>query len=72
MNEVDDYHLFLRICQLANCPAMKHEKGFDVTIRMIKNVILFNDMKKWVLHRRVRQPAYTSIEKITTYRVYKF
>ena len=73
LKEVSNYYLFLRICELASkCSVVKNDRGFDITIDNQENEALFNDMKKWVLHRRVRQTVFNPYDKITTYRVYKF
>ena len=56
LKEVSNYYLFLRICELASkCSVVKNDRGFDITIDNQENEALVNDMKKWVLHRRVRQ-----------------
>lgn len=73
LNEVEDYYIFLRDCQLAGkWSVVKNESGFDITIDNEENAVLVNGIKKWVLHRRMRQPACNSIDKITTYRIHKF
>ena len=56
LNEVGDYYLFLRVCELANhCCVMKNDKGFDITVDVSENAVLVNDMKKWVINRRMIQ-----------------
>ena len=53
-NEVGDYYLLLRICELANyCCLMKNDKGFDITVDVSENAVLINNMKKWVITRRM-------------------
>ena len=54
LNEVGDYYLFLRVCESANhCCVMKNDKGFDITVDVSENLVLVNDMKKWVINRRM-------------------
>ena len=54
LNKVGDYYLFLRVCELANhCCVMKNDKGFDITVDVSENLVLVNDMKKWVINRRM-------------------
>ena len=58
LNEVGDYYLFLRVCELGNhyC-VVKTEKGFDITVDVRENAVLINDMKNWVLNRRMIKEA---------------
>ena len=50
LHKVGDYYLFLRMCELVNhCCLMKNDKGFDVS----ESAVLINDMKKWVINRRI-------------------
>ena len=74
INEVDPYLVFLRVCELVNeCAIVRNEKGFDIRIGNIINVVLVEDMKKWVLHRKVNIcQNYNPNDKITTYRIYRF
>ena len=54
LNEVGDYYLFLRVCELAkHCCVMKNDKGFDITVDVRENTVLVNDMKKWVINTRM-------------------
>ena len=54
INEVDPYLVFLRVCELVNeCTIVRNEKGFDIRIDNIINAVLVEDMKKWVLYRKV-------------------
>ena len=54
LNEVHDYYLFIRVCELTNhCCVVKTDKGFDNTVDVTENAVLVNDMKKWVLTRRM-------------------
>ena len=72
LNEVDDYFVFFRVFQLTKgCSVRKNEKGFDIVIGSKENAILIEDMKKWVLHRRITKLGYTSTDKIISYRFYK-
>ena len=32
---------------------MKNDKGFDITVDVSENLVLVNDMKKWVINRRM-------------------
>ena len=54
LNEVGDYYLFLRVCESENhCCVMKNDKGFDITVDVSENSVLVNDMKKWVINKRM-------------------
>ena len=74
INEVDPYLVFFSICQLAkNSAAVRNRRGFDITVDNIENAFLVEDMKKWVLHRRVNErQSYNPNDKISTYRIYRF
>ena len=77
LNEIGDYYLFLRVCELANhfC-VVKTDKGFDITVDVRENAVLIIDMKKWALNRRIIKRGspngYDPNENIFTYRIYKF
>ena len=54
LNKVGDYYLFLRICEIANhCCVMKNDEGFDIAVDVSESAVLINDMKKWVINRRM-------------------
>ena len=74
INKVDPYLVFFRICQLAkNSAVVKNGRGFDITVDNIENAFLVEDMKKWVLHRRVNErQCYNPNDRISTYRIYRF
>ena len=74
INKVDPYLVFFRICQLAkNSAAVRNGRGFDITVDNIENAFLVEDMKKWVLHRRVNErQCYNPNDRISTYRIYRF
>ena len=74
INEVDPYLVFLRVCELVNeCTVVKNEKGLDIRIDNIINAVLVEDMKKWVLHRKVNfNQYYNPNDKFSTYRIYRF
>ena len=73
INEVDPYLVFLRVCeQIDKCSVVTNNKGFDNTIDNIENAVLVEDMKKWVLHRRVNErQCYNPNDRISTYRIYR-
>ena len=51
LNEIGDYYLFLRVCELANhCCVEKTDKGFDIKLDVRKNAVLINNINKWVLN----------------------
>ena len=53
LNEIGNYYLFLRICELANhCCVVKTGKGFDFTVDVRKNAVLIDNMNKWMLNRK--------------------
>ena len=77
LNEICDYYLFLRVCELANhCCVVKTDKGFDIRVDVTENAVLINDMKKWVLNRRMIKRdspnGYDPNENISSYRIYTF
>ena len=74
INECDPYLVFLRVCELSNkCSILTNDKGFDITIDNIENAVLVEDMKKWILHRKVNvRQNYNPNDKISTYRIYRF
>ena len=77
LNEVRDYYLFLRVCEFANqCCVMKTDKGFDITVDMREHTVLINDMKKWVLNRRMIKRdspnGYDPNENISSYRISRY
>ena len=55
---------------------MKTDKGFDITVDARENAVLINDMKKWVLNRRMIKRGspngYDPNENISSYRIFKF
>ena len=66
--------VFLRACELVNeCTVVRNEKRFDIRIDNITNEVLVEDIKKWVLHRKVNfNQCYNPNDKISTYRIYRF
>ena len=74
INKVDPYLVFLRVCELIHkCSVITNNKGFDITINNIEHAVLVEDMKKWVLHRRVNErQCYNPNDRISTYRIYRF
>ena len=74
IKEVDPYLVFLRVCELVNeCAIVRNGKGFDIRIGNIINVVLVEDMKKWVLHRKVNiRQNYHPNDTVSTYRIYRF
>ena len=69
--------VFLRVCELAShCCIVKTDKGFDIRVDVRENAVLINDMKKWVLNRRMIKRdspnGYDPNENISSYRIYKF
>ena len=76
LNEIGDYYLFLRVCELANhCCVVKTDNGFDITVDVRENAVLINDMKKLLLNRRIIKRGspngYDPNENISSYRIYK-
>ena len=55
---------------------MKTDKGFDITVDARENAVLINDMKKWVLNRRMIKrgspKGYDPNENISFCRICKF
>ena len=55
---------------------MKTDKGFDITFDVRENAVLINDMKKWVLNRRMKKRGspngYDPNENMSSYRICKF
>ena len=53
-NKTSNYLIFLRICELANhCCVMKNDKGFDIRVDMKEKAVLVNDIRKWLLSRKM-------------------
>ena len=73
INEVDPYLVFLRVCELIHkCSVITNNRDFDITINNIEHAVLVEDMKKWVLHRRVNErQCYNPNDRISTYRIYR-
>ena len=73
INEVDPYLVFLRVCELIHkCSVITNNKSFDITINNIEHAVLVEDLKKWVLHRRVNErQCYNPNDRISTYRIYR-
>ena len=47
--------------------------GFDITIDNIENAVLVEEMKKWVLHRKINIcQNYNPNDKISTSSIYRF
>ena len=74
INEVDSYLVCHRVFQLVNkCAVIKKGRGFDIIVDNIENTVLVEDMKKWVLHRKVNiHQSYNPNDTISTYRIYRF
>ena len=74
INEVDPYLVFPRVCQLVNkCTVIKNDRGFDIAIDNIENAVLVEEMKKWVLHRKINIcQNYNPNDKISTSSIYRF
>ena len=46
LNQINDYFVFLRICELGNCYCViKNEREFDIRIDIKHNKILVNDIR---------------------------
>ena len=75
LNKTSDYLIFLRICKLADhCCVMKNDKGFDIRVNMKENAVLINDIRKWLLTRKMIDCIgndYGANENICTFRIYK-
>ena len=75
LNKTSDYLIFLRICELADhCCVMKNDKGFDIRVDMKENAVLINDIRKWLLSRKMVDRIgndYGANENICTFRIYK-
>ena len=72
LNGINDYFAFLRICELANhCCVIKNERGFDIKIDIEGNKILVNDIRNYLLTRKIHVGNCRTIEKICMFRIYK-
>ena len=75
LNKTSDYLIFLRICKLADhCCVMKNDKGFYIRVDMKENAVLINDIRKWLLSRKMVDRIgndYGANENICTFRIYK-
>ena len=55
LNKINDYFVFLRICELANrCCVIKNERGFDIRIDAEHNKVLVNDIRNYLLPRKLQ------------------
>ena len=53
---------------------MKNDKGFDIRVDMKENAVLVNDIRKWLLSRKMIDRignGYGANENIYTFRIYK-
>ena len=75
LNEISDYHLFLRICELGiHFCVMKNDRGFDIRVDMREKVVLINDMRKWLLSRKIIDRTgndYGTYKYISSFRINK-
>ena len=54
LNETSYYLIFLRVCELANhCCVTKNDKDFKKRIDMRESTILINNIRKWLLSRKM-------------------
>ena len=52
---------------------VKKGRGFNITVDNTENAFLVEDMKKWVLHRKVDfNQYYNPNDTISTYKIYRF
>ena len=75
LNKASNYLIFWAICQLADhCCVMKNDKGFHIGVDMKENAVLINDIRKWLLSRKMVDRIgndYGANENICTFRIYK-
>ena len=51
---------------------VKKGRGFNITVDNTENAFLVEDMKKWVLHRKVDfNQYYNPNDTISTYKIYR-
>ena len=53
---------------------MKNHKSFDIGVDMRENVVLINDMRKWLLSRKIIDRTgndYGTYEYISSFRIFK-
>ena len=53
---------------------MKNDKGFNIRVDMRENAVLVNDMRKWLLSRRIMDRIgndYETYQHFSSFRIYK-
>ena len=75
LNEVSNYLTFKRICELAkHCCVVANERGCDVSVDVKENKNLVNDIRSWLLTRKLVDrigEMRGTIENICMFRIYK-
>ena len=75
LNEVSNYLTFKRICELAkHCCVVANERGCDVSVDIKENKNLVNDIRSWLLTRKLEDRFSNmcgTIENICMFRIYK-
>ena len=65
----------MRICKLADpCCVTKSDRGFDIKVDMNENPILVNNIREWLLTRKIKDRYsndFGTIENICLFKIYK-
>ena len=76
LNKASNYLTYMRICELADyCCVTKSDRGFDIKVEMNKNRILVQDIREWLLTRKIKDRHgndFGTIENISLFRTYKW
>ena len=66
----------MRICELADhCCVTKSDRGFDIKVDMNENPILVNNIREWLLTRKIKDRYsndFGTIENICLFKIYKW
>ena len=75
LNEVSNYLTFKTIRELAkHCCVIANERGFDIRLDIKENEHLVNDIRSWLLTRKLEHCVGNmcgTIENICMFRIYK-
>ena len=75
LNKASNYLTYMRICKLADhCCVTKSAEGFDIKVDMSENPILVNNIREWLLTRKIKDRYgndFGTIENICSFRIYK-
>ena len=74
LSKASNYLIYMRICKLADhCCVTKPAEGFDIKVDMSENPILVNNIREWLLTRKIKDRYGNDFGTIEnqTFRIYK-